>query len=78
MGKVMVTYSITSLITGRDARGLNEGRLFYELIQAGVWTQGEESSGSQFQTRASKGEITALIQCLSDTSTDPLIQTAAA
>lgn len=78
MGRVTVLHSITGLVTGREARGLNEARLFPALIQAGAWTQGEESPGSRFQARASKGEITALIQCLSYTSTNPLIQTTAA
>lgn len=40
--------------------------------------QEKESPGSQFQANANKSEIIALIQCLSDTSLDLLIQTAAA
>lgn len=38
--------------------------------------RGEEVPFLSFRAEASKGEITALIQCLSDTGADPLIQAA--
>lgn len=46
-------------------------------IQAGAWMWGERRCRSSVsRLRPVKGEITALIQCLSDTGADPVIQAA--
>ena len=46
---LMVMHSITSLITGTEARSLNEASLISALILASVRKQVEESPGYRFQ-----------------------------
>lgn len=70
---LVAVHSITSLISQQS-----EGNLFFLLIPAGVWEPAEESPSSQFLLCAKEGEITALIQCLSDTNTSLVIHTVAA